>query len=1057
MTLKHRLRASCAVVASAALLHGSLAAAAEPVVLGVPSRTADINAFVRPIDAPTMSHAQKIALLKQKVKYVFVLFQENRSFDQHFGTFPGAVGLFSQPAAQTPGFVQPIVRPDGSVGSVSPFLITQTVKDVNGATVPLYPADTDSVDHSHTGIVNSMDFDPSLVARSDRYALDQEGYTTNAAGAVVSIATGQPPVAVTPTPASIASAQKAELSVSHLDCDTLPFLWQYADRFTLFDNFHMTITGPSTPNALAMIAGQSGETQWVLHPGESSANTGSPVVQQSGGVPVVGDPGPFPGSNLDTSATRPPYGFDENPARPTLNQTYASLPLSFMGPQAPTLTAADQNPALDLADVQHDIAKIASSNKLTVPWGWYQEGYDAEPTDNGGAASHATYIVHHNGPQYFGYVGDNPTQLAHLHGLADFFTDIGQQALPAQGGVFYVRGGFGNNDGLKPVDPNAAVQKNFTGGDDHPAYSDAQISEAMVADEVNAIAASPYWKDSAIVITYDETDGLYDHVPSHVRELDPQGHPLTAGPRIPAIVISPYGRVHAISHQYSEHSSVIKFIDELFDMTPLADLPDESRARELGETQFGQANLGPADAKVPGMGDLTGAFDDLRLRGKAPVLPASYATIAPAAVHALPQYRRPGLLHAQHRADRLPGRHADRPAAGRLQPAPVHHPGRADLGHLDALSGSRRAAIRGPGCKLRPLRLPATLDPSPMSLPARLAALALLVAVVAAPAPAPGRAGAVLDRVRAAGTLACGVLTEPADYTHDDSHGPLPAFGVDLCRAVAAAVLGRADAVRVLGLPDEADGFAALAAGRVDVLMGAAPSLLAEQARGVAFARPVFLDGEAVMVPTGGGVAGLDDLAGRSLCFIASQPGHEALDAALARRQVKAVPFPFEELGEMEAAFVGGRCDAMAGPASQLAESRSAFGPVRGRYAILPERLSLDPVAPAVAAGDPAWRDVVDYAAAALIEAEALGVTQANVAAMRTAADPALRQLLGTDPAIGRALGLVDDWAARVIAAVGNYGEVFDRDLGAGSPLRLPRGANAPWNLGGALVPPPFR
>ena len=287
---------------------------------------------------------------------------------------------------------------------------------------------------------------------------------------------------------------------------------------------------------------------------------------------------------------------------------------------------------------QYDRPTLLSRGRLgPVPWGWYQEGYAAEPTDTSGMASHSSYIVHHNGPQYFGYVGDNTQELTYLHGLNDFFADVAANRLPAGGGVFYVRGGYDNIAGLKPVDPNPTVQADFPGDDDHPGYSDAQISEGLVAREVNAIAASPYWKNSAIIITYDETDGLYDQSQPHIRSYDPEGNPLAAGPRIPAIVISPFSQVHAISHAYSEHSSVIKFIDELFNLTPLANLPDEVRGRKLGLQEFGQPDLGPADTRTE-VTDMFSAFDNARLLGQADPLPAEYAEIPDQTVISLPPY-----------------------------------------------------------------------------------------------------------------------------------------------------------------------------------------------------------------------------------------------------------------------------------------------------------------------------------------------------------------------------------------------------------------------------------
>ncbi len=638
MTKRQFYRQSCALLTSVALLHpvGLLAQESPGDVKIGPRSSAMVARYTNDLTRePHLTTAEKVALLKKRVKYVFVLFQENRSFDFYFGTFPGASGLFSQPAAQTPGFTQKLVDTNGNVTTISPFLIPQTVTAPGNVTVPIYPADTASVDHSHAGIINSSDF-VNGTSLNDRFALDEEGLTTDAQGNVLSGKTRQPP-ASNPT---LAQKQMGELVMGHVDCDTAPFLWQLADRFTLFDNFHMTVTGPSTPNALALIAGQSGLTQWALNPSEASSNTGSPTVSKSGGVPIVADPGPFPGSNLDTSPVKPPYNpADENPNNPTLNQTYASLPLSFMGRSIRQTVASDPNPALDLLDVQADIQRIAGDRNPPTNWGWFQEGYDAEPTDSTALPLHSSYVLHHNGPQYFGYVGDNPNVAGpHLHGLNDFYTAVQNQQLGTTGGVFYVRGGYGNNDNLLPVDPNPTVRAAFPGSDDHPGYSDAQISEQLIADEVNAIAASPYWKDSAIIITYDETDGLYDHAAVTPRVNDPEGNPLEPSSRIPAIVISPYARAHAIVSQNAEHSSVIKFIDQLFDLTPLADLPDERKGFAAGKANLGQNYVGPADAVVPNISNMLAAFDNLRLLGYSAPLPAEYAQIEPNTTPSLPHY-----------------------------------------------------------------------------------------------------------------------------------------------------------------------------------------------------------------------------------------------------------------------------------------------------------------------------------------------------------------------------------------------------------------------------------
>ncbi len=207
--------------------------------------------------------------------------------------------------------------------------------------------------------------------------------------------------------------------------------------------------------------------------------------------------------------------------------------------------------------------------------------------------------------------------------------------LPASG-VFYVRGGYGNIDGLPPADPNPHLATVFNGNDDHPGYSDSGISEAFLAKEINAIARSPYWSQSAILIAYDESDGLYDHARPRVRSYDSKGVALNQGPRIPFILISPYGVAHAVSHEPAEHSSVIKLVDELFNLIPLADLPDEEKARKIGLEKYGQKDLGPADDKVEGVGDLLSGFDNLRLLGKRRPLPADYAIIPEPVIESFP-------------------------------------------------------------------------------------------------------------------------------------------------------------------------------------------------------------------------------------------------------------------------------------------------------------------------------------------------------------------------------------------------------------------------------------
>ncbi len=613
---------------------------------------------------------QKIAILRQKVKYVFVIFHENELFDHYFGTFPGVNGLFEAPpgftpANQTPSFKQRLLDTTLSVQTISPFLMPQAVVASGGQIVPVYPADEISVDHSHQGMANGLDVDPTtLMAANDRYAMDQEGLTTNANGTIVT------PSGAAPTSVTLAQYQKGEDNVDHLDCDTIPFMWSWAKKFVLFDNFHQTIVGPSTPNAIAIIAGQSGQTQWAEHPNEGAvttyANSAFPNVdgasyKASPGeatsnefVPIVSDPGPFPGSNLDTNTVKPPYNpDDESPANPTLNLTFATQPLSYMGSRIEKIIATDPNPAADLLDVQQDIKEIAAFNK-PVQWGWYQQGFNSndalDPYEAPGTPTSPTsspipnsgYVLHHNAPQYFAYLADNPQVLnSNLHGAKDFFNAVEGRTLPSDGGVFYLRGGYDNNDGLTPLDPTPGVRNAYLGNDDHPGYSDQQISEALAAKAISDIANSPYWSQSAIIITYDETDGYYDHVSPEFRNKFVDGSVLAAGPRIPAILISPYAASGTISHRYSEHGSVIKFINELKGLAPLAELPDEKNARVLGEVNLGQKDLGPSDDPNNDVGDLAEAFDFGRLLGVKPPIAASAAAFSAAQIGKLPHLATP--------------------------------------------------------------------------------------------------------------------------------------------------------------------------------------------------------------------------------------------------------------------------------------------------------------------------------------------------------------------------------------------------------------------------------
>ncbi|HEX5410283.1 MAG TPA: alkaline phosphatase family protein [Terriglobia bacterium] len=566
-------------------------------------------------EEPQLSVQQVTELVRKKIKYVFVLYQENRSFDSYFGTYPGAEGIFSHKPEETPGFTQPLIDTDGTTRTIEPFRIGPVD----------YAADTDDVDHSHPALLAKMDFQ-SGAPKMDHFALVEEHKYMKS---------GEP---------SLLAKQMGELTMAYEDCDTIPLLWRFASRFVLFDHVFQEMTGPSTLGNLAIIAAQTGQTQWALHPNEGFSGNGS----QGSGVPVMDDANPFWGSPLDDTPKAQkmpvnPRDFERKGTPNTqINLTFATLPLTLQGQRLKSVASHDRDPSRDLADVQNDIPYISKREHEPMGFGWYEEGYgsgkvdmDDGPEDAYGL--HAAYVTHHNGPQYFGYIANNPQMRGQLHGLQAFFDALKQKTLPEQGGVFFMKGGYQNPFNLHPADPDRRVQENFKGDDDHPAYSDAQISEALLARAVNAIAASRYWPESAIIITWDDSEGDYDHVPPTVRAKGPDGSVISDGPRVPLILISPYARTHYVAHSQGNQASVVKFVDKLFNLLPLALLPDEQRGSRMGEKEFGQKNLGPQDAITPGVGDLTEAFSPARLLGKAEPLPASYVEIPDSLLEHLPQ------------------------------------------------------------------------------------------------------------------------------------------------------------------------------------------------------------------------------------------------------------------------------------------------------------------------------------------------------------------------------------------------------------------------------------
>jgi general L-amino acid transport system substrate-binding protein len=321
----------------------------------------------------------------------------------------------------------------------------------------------------------------------------------------------------------------------------------------------------------------------------------------------------------------------------------------------------------------------------------------------------------------------------------------------------------------------------------------------------------------------------------------------------------------------------------------------------------------------------------------------------------------------------------------------------------------------------------------------------------------PARAGTVLDGIKAHGVLACGVVTSVNDETTDDTHGDLAAFGAEICHAVGAAVLGPKAQLAIKGFPTEALAYQSLQKGEIALIVGATPNPGLARRYGVTYLTPVFFDTQGLLVHKDRGIKSLRDLAGKLICFIDDTDARLRLIDAGAKLGVKLGYFPFEEMGEMEAALVGGRCDAETHDVSKLAQGRSGFHGRKNDFEILPDRLALDPLAPVVRDGDAEWARIVDWVGSALVQAEISGVTRANIDTMRKSADVTVQTLLGVQKGTAWGLFVDRDWSYWAIQAVGNYGEVFDRTVGAHSPLKLERGLNVPWTAGGMLYAMPFR
>jgi len=312
--------------------------------------------------------------------------------------------------------------------------------------------------------------------------------------------------------------------------------------------------------------------------------------------------------------------------------------------------------------------------------------------------------------------------------------------------------------------------------------------------------------------------------------------------------------------------------------------------------------------------------------------------------------------------------------------------------------------------------------------------------------------------VRASKTLSCGLNRDVIEYSKGDGHGNRAQFDADLCTAVAVAVLGPHAKVTLTAYPDEPDSLKGLAKGNVVLVPTATADFGNMVSGGVDFGYPILFDAQSFIVPKALHMKSLDDISGRRICYLDQTAVSDNLhDYAVRNKKFDYRPFPFQEQGEMEAAFVTNNCQAMASDITQLANMRLTFRRLADNYEILPQTIAPDPLAPAYPAGDREWAAIVQWTMQALLLAEAEGVTQSNADSMLKSDEYQVQRLLGVTKGFAAQLHLPEEWALNAIRAVGNYGEIYDRDLGSKSPLKIPRGANELTIHGGLLYPLPLR
>ncbi|MFO7988589.1 MAG: amino acid ABC transporter substrate-binding protein [Desulfotignum sp.] len=332
----------------------------------------------------------------------------------------------------------------------------------------------------------------------------------------------------------------------------------------------------------------------------------------------------------------------------------------------------------------------------------------------------------------------------------------------------------------------------------------------------------------------------------------------------------------------------------------------------------------------------------------------------------------------------------------------------------------------------------------------------MMVACISVLAMAATAMAGTLEDVRAKGYVDIGINGSLFGFGMPNDKGEMKGLDVDTAKAVAAAVFGDASKVKFTALT-AVQRLPALQSKEIDVLCrNTTQTLSRETQSGLNFVQPNYYDGQGFLVPKALGIKSAKELDGATVCVLPGTTTEMNAADYFRANGMKWSPVVIENTAELNKAFFAGRCDALTSDMSQLAGNRSV-APNPADYMLLPEVISKEPLAPVVRHGDDQWYDIVNWTMFALIEAEELGIDSQNVDDMLNSENPGIKRFLGVTPGMGEMLGLDNKWAYNIVKQVGNYGEIFDRNVGPDTPLGIPRGLNALWTDGGLMYASPIR